>query len=235
MSGSSECDECCIIINSCLNFYEKTVPILLETLQKAAVPNDRIFVVIGESESDRSEIINGIHYIFRRYCTIDNNGLLWITQEQADHPELNTKWIFYIHDTCFVHHDFWKRSLDIMNAVDENAHCIMLQNQYSMGIGFYKLEWLYTDDVKLYMSSKINYDPNNKSKIKWDPDTEDTLFKYAKRTNKNVYSLENCCKVIDNNKNIYGTNTQRMIEYWEIPGIYKMKANWPGIHLHTNL
>lgn len=224
--------ECCIVINSCCQYYAKTVPILLETLKTAGVPDDHIYVVVGESDTDRSELIDGIKYIFRRYCNIDNNGLLWITQER---PELQSEWIFYMHDTCYVHQEFWTKCCTIVKEVKPDTKCTMLQNNYSMGIGFYNLKWLYTDDVVTFMASKINYDPNNKSKIKWDGDTEDTLFKYAKRTNQAWASLHNTCRTVENDKNIYGTCTKRIIEYWEIPGLYKVKANFGVGNMHTNL
>jgi len=40
--------------------------------------------------------------------------------------------------------------------------------------------------------------------------------------------------IVDHNKNIYGTNTRRIIEFYKIPGLYKIKANF-GPPFNINL
>lgn len=215
-----------IVINTCKDYYKVTVPPLLESLEKANVPKECIFIVVGDCDNEEDKIINDIPYYFRRYCNIDNNAMLWITQEE---PAVMSEWIIYLHDTSLVAPEFWEKSHNIIKNIDNETTCIKLYKQFSMGMGFYKKNWLYTELIKNYMKGFINYDKSQKSKIKENLVVlEDTLFKFTERGPEYgicIY-LDNEYKVVERNRKMYGTDIPRIVEYYENPGIYKIKANW---------
>lgn len=215
---------CSIVINTCIDYYGITLPPLLESFEKAKVPKECIFIVVGDCDSNRNEVIDDIHYYFRRYCNIDNNGLLWITQER---PNNITNWILYCHDTCTVIPEFWKKTCDIIQTFKEDTDCVKLIFDFSMGMGFYKKNWLFSTEVKNYMRTIMNFDQSKKQIIKDATNiTEDTLFKFAEKGHGNCTSLDNIYNVIEKDRKMYGTDIPRIVEYYENPGIYKLKANW---------
>ena len=225
---------CSVVINSCKDYYKKTVQPLMESLEKANVPKDSIFVVVGDCDKDEEMVIEGVAYIFRRYCNIDNNGILWLTQEK---PSFIKEWVMYLHDTSLVAPEFWKNSTDITKEhLAKETTCLKLYGNHSMSMGFYKREWLYSDPIKEHMKTMLNYDINNRQSIKNDIEsTEDALFKYAQRGRGGKCIIMNeKYDIVDHNKNIYGTNTRRIIEFYKIPGLYKIKANF-GPPLNINL
>lgn len=209
-----------VVINTCHGYMERTLPTLIQSLQDACVPNECIHVVAGECITD----MNDGNYHYRRWCNIDNNGLMWLTQER---PDIESNWIVYLHDTTWVASDFWQKCNDVVtNAEPEGVTSVRLYHPFSMGMGFYKLSWLYTDHVGNYMASLLNYDMGMKQAVKCNLEvSEDTLFKFKHPSNK-VKCLPNSYKVMDHHSNPYGTGIRRRLEFWEIPGIYKAKANF---------
>lgn len=217
---------CSIVVNSCKDYYDKTVQPLITSLEEANIPKERIFVVVGDCDTNEEQIIDGIQYIFRRYSNMDNNGIMWITQEN---PSCLEDWIIYLHDTSLVVKDFWQKSLDIINDPSNNeVSCIRLYANHSMGMGFYKKEWMYSNHVMNYMKAIVNEDKSKRQELKNNLDLlEDTLFKYAIRTANGICkTLVNEYKVVERDRKMYGTDIPRIVEYYESPGIYKIKANW---------
>ena len=165
------------------------------------------------------------HYV--PYCNIDNNGLMWLTQ-CASLPTQQAGWIVYLHDTCLVAPHFWASCRRVVEDLAGDANAVMMHLPFSMGIGFYRLAWLRTPQVVMYMAGLRNDDPARIKDIKSNLAVlEDTLFKYLAVTDKpklralqNEYALE----VLEDNP--YGTDTPRAAEYYATPGVYKLKANW---------
>lgn len=209
-----------IVINSCVNYIDKTRDIIIPSLLESSVPSTDIHIVIGESLSTYDETIDGISYHYRPMINIDNNGLIWASQEE---PFQNSQyeWIFYLHDTCYVHTDFWKNLQMIANdrVYDSRYVCVKLLDVYSMGMGFYSIDWI---SINSYIKSLANYNIENKLKIK--EDGEDLVFYYA---GDSCLSLGLQSVLIqDDVRHIYKTGKQRILEYIEMPGIYKAKANY---------
>ena len=79
------------------------------------------------------------------------------------------------------------------------------------------------------MRSLCNVDPANIAAIKANAGvTEDTLFKYlvVNRDKGKLRALKNARKSELMPNNPYGTDTPRLAEYYAVPGVYKLKANW---------
>lgn len=211
----------CVVINSCFEYRDKALPPLLESLDKANVPKECIHVVLGQCASDEDIEINGIKYHNRRWYNIDNNAMLWLTQERA----LDAEWVVYLHDTSTVADYFWQTSLNVIHSCS-HCDCIKLYPYFSMGMGFYKTSYLYRDDVRDYMKLLENYDKERLIEIKNQLQVlEDTLFKYAHYRNNNISCLPNEYKVVQRDVKMYGSDVPRIVEFYEVPGIYKIKAN----------
>jgi len=213
----------CVVVNSCYQYYEKTLPNLLESLENAQVPKNCIHIVLGQCDENKDDVVEDIVYHHRKWYNIDNNAMLWMTQEQ---PELNCEWIIYLHDTSMVAEDFWKKCHETVEQYND-FDCIKLYKHFSMGMGFYKLSFLYSGKVVQYMKTLENFDANKLLEIKSNLSLlEDTVFQYAERNGNKVYNLPNQYKVVDDNVKMYKSHISRIVEFYEIPGIYKIKANY---------
>tara|TARA_B100000482_G_scaffold133659_1_gene97605 strand:+ start:4279 stop:4479 length:201 start_codon:yes stop_codon:yes gene_type:complete len=60
-----------IIINSCLKYYETTIPVIINSAKKSKIPSNNIYIVVGECDEE-SKIIrnNDYNIIFCKYCNI---------------------------------------------------------------------------------------------------------------------------------------------------------------------
>jgi hypothetical protein len=224
---------CTVVINTCLGFHRATVPLLLESLDRAGVPKDAIRVVVGECEEDRDACENGVWHHYRRWCNIDNNGILWLTQESGE----VAPWVVYLHDTSLVEPEtFWSDCQTIVSERFPHADCIRLHHPFSMGMGFYRTEWLRSEPVRRYMEGFMCYDPTKKIDIKQRLDVlEDTLFKFAEAGRGECATLDNIYKIVEYGRTMYGTDIPRIVEFYRHPGIYKIKANWDPEMLHVKL
>lgn len=224
-----------VVINSCLGFYEIAARTLVNSLKSVGVPLSAIHVVVGESPEESDTQIEGIAHHFRRWCNIDNNGFLWLTQENHGLHG----WVFYMHDTCLVVNGFWESCLRLVKEVfPHDISCVRLRTPVSMGMGFYKIEWLRTAQVVEALRNEINEDPSKKMDIKKDIHRlEDFVFHLAERDGKGCASLENKYTVVQQNVKMYGSETPRIIELYQVPGVLKIKANYMGLQTKwtTNL
>lgn len=220
--------ELIVVVNTCKGYMDKTLPKLMASLKDANVPRDQIHVVVGESPRD----IDDGHFHYRSWYNIDNNGLLWLTQERPDVAG-KADWVVYLHDTSYVHKDFWKKCKRIVQRYtnDASVKMIRLHPVYSMTMGFYRLPWLYSDEVRDFKKTIVNYDAGQKLRVK--NMGEDILFNKFKESSQ--VSLNNDHSLIKENQKPYGSDTPRVIEFYKEPGIYKAKANWGQAPFHTNL
>lgn len=226
---------CAVVINSCVGYCPVSVPPLLESLETAGVPREAIHVVVGECEQDDDVEEGGVQVHRRRWCNLDNNGLLWLTR---DHPK-PAPWVVYLHDTSLVAEQFWSECRAVvsdLSAQQPPVSCARLHSPFSMGMGFYSVDWLQSKPVGRCMEALVNLDPHKKEEMKRDLEQlEDTLFKFALSGQGRCETLPNGCEVVERSKTMYGTAVPRIVEYYRCPGVYKIKANWGPEALHTNL
>lgn len=247
-----------VVITTCMAYAPFTVPPLVKTMLAAGVPPDAIHVVVGESRVTADAVqhivsppgvkppalpglpapLAPVQYHYVPYCNIDNNGLMWLTQSETL-PLPAEGWIMLLHDTCLVASHFWDMCGRVVADLAGDADAIMMHLPFSMGIGFYRLGWLRTPEVVRYMRSLCNVDPANIAAIKANAGvTEDTLFKYViiNGGKGKLRALKNTRESELMSNNPYGTNTPRLAEYYAVPGVYKLKANWaPQGPFTTNL
>ena len=96
------------LVASCLRFYEKTVPVLLEQLFAEGVEPSRIKVVVNGCNEDDDKIIDGVSYAFSKH-----NAWEWSALYEAPR-----RWTFdyamLIHDTNHIFPGF-RRKVESFN------------------------------------------------------------------------------------------------------------------------
>ena len=166
-----------------------------------------IVFVIGDSENVKDiKDENGVRWVQTLGNYIDFNGILWA----ADNLESNDC-ILYLHDTIKF------GSNRIFNYIDMTTK--MLKEHPNMNMGTYVVEDL--KKIKDAIERKYhNLDANEIKAIGvYD---EDIIF----RTFQISTTITNNDPIISGPEDVYGTGTNRIIEYYEEIDLYKYKANW---------
>jgi len=96
------------LVASCLKFYEKTVPLILNQLYAEGVEANRIKVVVNGCQSNSDRTIEGVEHAFSTH-----DGWEWSTLYEAP-LRWNFKYCFLIHDTSVIFPGF-RRSVESFN------------------------------------------------------------------------------------------------------------------------
>lgn len=200
-----------IVINSCYKYHEKT-------LQKLPSVTGDIFCVVGESPED----CDRENLIFRRWANVDNNGLIWVVQDDAKERLRNYEWIFYMHDTC-MEVDVDSIRTTFKEIVRDDVESIKLHN-VSMSMGYYRLSTLWSPRLTSFLNTGVNYDTSREAMLKIKKSVEDSVFRQIE----NPYVLPNEYKIIDIDVKAYGSTVPRIVEEWTYPSFKKYKANYDG-------
>lgn len=221
-----------IVVNSCLAFYKKTLPPLLESLKRAGVQPQNIHVVVGDSEDFHTEQYNddGIILNFVPYKNIDENGFFWA----AMHTDKRfSPYIFYMHDTTHVHVNFLESCIEWSKKLEIGGYdCAKLRMFQSMCMGFYHSRLFHDPLVAEYLFKNQNMTEANKQMHK--RTCEDRLFKYLNGHGYKLFVLPNANiddSVIDRGVDRFDTGNRRHVEFFEIPGVYKYKTGVYGFSL----
>ena len=210
-----------VVVNSCLSYYQTTVPLLLQSLSDAGWDTMcHTFIVVGEASEDLNDTYQGTPIFFRRYVNIDNNGLVWAASPMGIDTLRDFEWIFYLHDTCTVFPDFKKRLLSKVPSSTEYVG-MKICTSWSMSIGFYHKATLQSQPMVEYFSATINMslDPVSMKGLVEDV-VFDELGKYGTLGILNT-RFSKCTDV----RPLYG-EAKRRTEVFDWPGINKHKANW---------
>jgi hypothetical protein len=146
-----------IIVNSCLTFYEKTIPIFIESAKKANIPPQNIYIVVGECENESTiECREDYNIAFCKYVNIDYNGVIYFSQTEYGLNELQKyTHFFYLHDTCEITENFWE---NIHKYHACNSYTKLLNN-CTKNIGLFQVKW-FIENKKEMLNYFINYDVN---------------------------------------------------------------------------
>ena len=215
-----------VLINSCASYAPKTLGPLLASLEEAAVPPSAIRVVIGDCPVACDEQdAGGVSMHRRRTAMLDNNGFAWAALDPMG-TSWDVEWLVYLHDTCTVHPDFWAGCRDAVAGL-RGVDCARLRPSNSMGMGLYRTSWVRGPAVRACMADMYSEDGGGRLGLKHRlGELEDTLFKLAERDGVGVVAtLQRQCTVKPP-RAAYGTATKRLTEFYAVPGIYKLKANW---------
>lgn len=215
-----------VLVTSCESFAPATLPRLLESLQRAGVPPDAVRVVIGDCEVDEDgEPLGGVRVHRRRTAMLDNNGLAWLAEDES----WRVDWVAYLHDTCTVHPRFWTECDRVVQGLDDGIACAKLRAANSMGMGLYRAAWVRSPPASSLLRAMHTEDLEGRAALKQRLDElEDTLFKLAESHGHGVVALQPDCEVHGQAVMEFGTQTKRRLEFYPVPGVYKLKANWGG-------
>jgi len=96
------------LVASCLRFYERTMPVLLEQMLAEGIPRDRIKVVVNGCEHDEDRTIDGIEHAFSTH-----DGWEWSALYEAP-LRWRFGYAFLMHDTNVIFPGF-RRSVEGFN------------------------------------------------------------------------------------------------------------------------
>jgi len=206
-----------IAIATNINFYKKSLPIVIESLLKNGIDKDLIYVFNAGFDTDNFEIIDGIKHYYLPYNSFEYSALIAICEQ-----EIESDYWFLLHDTCKVGDDFLKIINDIPDYKPEK---IALCNKPAMSMGLYKYDYLLSIKNKLFSIKNSDYsiDALNKWKL-WGVPNEDFIL-WLTDPQPILSKVAGDMRVVDY-ENWFDSNTIRRTEYHPGFDIYKNKSNW---------
>ena len=133
-----------IVVNSCLSFYKKTIPVLLKSAINANINFEDIYIVVGDCDEEtgfNKETYDSKEYniSFCRYVCIDYNAAIYITQTESGLSAIKKyTHFFYIHDTV----EFLPNFLESISKYINSCHSyISLEPFGSKNIGLFSINW----------------------------------------------------------------------------------------------
>ena len=240
-----------LIVNTCQAFYETTIPPFVASAQKAGVPSEHMYVVVGESENS-TEIQTAesqTHQIARcPYKNIDYNAAIYLTQTHAGQELLGRyDYFFYIHDTAELMEHFWEKiNQYAQTCVEKQSPYIKLAPTHTKNIGLLSTKWfLQRESQTHFFQSIVNTDSSLKRDYKtgnfpnkqWLYDNiqglcpwnlgEDCLFVYDGQEPVGEWFHNHVDRYITH---LYGSSEPRLASIYKEPGLIKYQKNWgqPG-------
>lgn len=240
-----------LIINTCQAFYETTIPPFIETAQKANVPKEHIYVVVGESDTEIPFQLSETqtHQIAHcLYKNIDYNAAIYLTQTQDGQNILEKyDYFFYIHDTAELMSHFWEKiNKYAQSCVEKQTPYIKLSPTHTKNIGLIQSKWfLQRESHTHFFKSIVNTNSDLKREYKtgnfpnkqWLYDNitglcpwnlgEDCLFVYDGQEPVGEWFHNHIDRYITH---LYGSNEPRLASIYNEPGLIKFQKNWgqPG-------
>ena len=209
-----------IAIATNINFFETTLPIVLQSLLESGIERDSIFVFNGGYSNRATKVIDGItHY------ELDHNSFEYGPLIEICEGYLESDYWFLMHDTCKV----GPRFKDLLyNIPDHTPAKLALKIFPSMSIGLYRYDYLMTVRDKIISIKNTDYSIESMLRWKhWGRGNEDYILwqtepapEICNGTKTNPYGDS-----IDQG-NWYGTETIRITEYHPSLDLYKNKSNW---------
>lgn len=238
-----------LIVNTCQAFYETTIPRFIESAQKANVPAEHIYVVVGEAdESNYFHTTQNHHVAYCPYKNIDYNAAIYLTQTQDGRRILQTyDYFFYIHDTAELIPHFWEKiNIYAQKCAENNTPYIKLAPTHTKNIGLLSTQWfLQRESQTHFFQSIINtnsdlkrdYKTGNFPNKQWLYDNiqglcpwnlgEDCLFVYDGQEPVGEWFHNHVDRFITH---LYGSQEPRLASIYKEPGLIKFQKNWgqPG-------
>lgn len=206
-----------VLVTSCHAFHEITLPPLVLSLYAKGVPEQDIYVVVGDAPA---AVTDG-SYRFVTWHNMDNNGLIWAVSPEGRQALSGYEWVLYLHDTTTTTFDV-DTLLDTA-PTDAAVNAAQVCPWPSMSMGYYRTSALWHPDVSSFLLDSVNYDPGLRLQVK--QHVEDSVFNRLK----SVFG-EDAVIVLNPRLIDVGTASKyasvRKVEYAVRPGIMKFKANW---------
>ena len=198
-----------ICISSNVDFQNKTLPVLLNSLDDVGISTDDILVTVGGDERDRHQTVEGLMMDYIQERAFEFTSFVNILKKgyEADY------W-FLLHDTCEVtsiFRDFFYEKVD--SILKNQPYSVKLTNEgHSNSMGIYS-EKLLLDNKSFF----LNECPNKPKSffVK----NEDRFIIDSK------YYICNKDLFPNKKKDVYNTGTPRYIQKFPDIGLIKYKAN----------
>lgn len=207
-------------ISSHINSYEKTYPVLLESLLKSGVPNEDIYFFIGGfNEYSKIDNQDGINVYGVNHNSIDFTGLISVLD-----LKLTADYWFLLHDTCYVGDRFYKNVISYDYKPDAFTVSLVKESA-TMNIGAYRMDFLNHIYGNLMSLKNQDYSQQGIINVKQMAyRTEGMFFDKKYCYNPNPHINEGLPNGID----FYKTGVLRLLEHYEDLDLHKLKANFCG-------
>jgi hypothetical protein len=209
-----------IAIASSINFYQKSLHVIIPSLIECGIKKEDIHVFIAGWGSEGRQDNEGMTFYQLEHNSYEYSPLIEIVDK-----ELKADYWFLIHDTCKVGPKFKKL---IYNIPKNRPEKVAMRPTPSMSIGAYRYDYLMSckDQLMNIRNTDLSVESLKKWKY-WGVDAEDYIL-WKTSPDPAVYDGfgEEDKHHILGYENWYGTNTTRMIEYHPALDLYKNKSNW---------
>lgn len=213
-------------IASNINFEEKSIPVIIDSLIENGIDPELIHVFSGGYDQYRYTK-KLYHYHKLEHNSYEYSPLITIVERN-----LESEYWFLLHDTCKVGPKFKEL---VYNIPETKPEKIALHGLPSMSIGAYRYDYLISEPVKDKLLRIKNTDYSEKSMMDWKywgvkgedyilHQTHPPAHYYAKQE---FINYTKNTVVVDYN-NWYDTPTIRRTEYYISLDLYKNKSNWTG-------
>jgi hypothetical protein len=209
-----------IAVASNINFYQKSLPVILPSLIENGIEPEDIHVFIAGFGYEGKQDNDGVTYYQLEHNSYEYSPLIEIVDKQ-----LEADYWFLIHDTCKIGPKFKEL---LYNIPENKPEKIAMRATPSMSIGCYRYDYLMSCKDKLMSIRNTDLSVESLKRWKyWGVSAEDYILwqtkpypavydGFGEEEKHNILGYENW----------YGTDTIRMIEYHPALDLYKNKSNW---------
>lgn len=237
-----------ILVNSCVSYFRSTLPPLLRSLHVAGVDPADVFVIVGDATESITggqgpaakpvagymhveECNNKYRFWFVPWSNIDDNALIWAVTAEGREALRDREWIFYIHDTTTVMPKF---GADVLARVPTSpVPALPLKRFPAMSMGYYRLQDLWAAGDAVLAKRNDDTSEQGRARAKNAPGLEDGVFRLLLGRDQVAYPADALnpegCEAVHVDRSPYD-GVQRIRETWDVPGLYKFKANWGQSH-----
>lgn len=227
-----------ILVNSCLSYHRSTLPPLLGSLHRAGVHSGDVFAVVGDAPTaDTGRMTTDDGYEARLWfvpwSNIDDTALIWAVSPEGRDVLRDREWVFYLHDTTTVMPKFGHEVL--ARTPSDDVPAVPLRQFPSMSMGYYHLPALWAAGDANLLTPNDDTSERGRTKLKNAPGAEDGVFRLLLGRDQpgRVLNPHGCA--VHTDVSPYG-GVPRIKETWDVPGVYKFKANWgQSSHLVVSL
>ena len=193
-----------IVISSHIKSYQKTVPLLINSLTRNNLESHKILLVIGGNETRSESSYMGCQTIFVNHNSFDHTGLIEILE--GNHK---SDYWFSSHDTCIAGPKF----IDFLSNYNPKKDYVSMTDMGWLNMGLFKNSYLERN--KKYILSLKNC-----SKIR-------AILSERVFTRLEDYDYfirdHNCIRSLEN-ENIYNDDKKRNVLYFKTLDFYKYQS-----------
>lgn len=191
------------LISSHVNYYERTLPVILPTILQQISPED-VFVTVGECDTIQSDF--GVEINCVPYNAYEYSSLIWLVESKG----FRSDYVMLLHDTMYCGKDF----AELSNRFSRSHYVTMAHPKGLCNLGVYNSYYLLSIADKLQKMKNIT-----KARA---VHLEGRFFgKPATYANARVVRVSSPAPV-------YG-GIMRSVDYYQSVDVYKCGANFPDL------